>query len=127
VEGIKTISNSGIEERVGNESGCMVFYQLILRLLILLSVPLLTIPITPLVFVNGGFGGVLTGVILWGAVLGIQETIMKAAISDMIPIARRGLVFGIFNTAYGISWFLGGVNGHIVWNFYFIFFFFSLS
>lgn len=76
-------------------------------LLILLSVPLLTIPITPLVFVNGGFGGVLTGVILWGAVLGIQETIMKAAISNMIPIARRGLVFGIFNTAYGISWFLG--------------------
>ncbi len=29
-------------------------------LLILLSVPLLTIPITPLVFANGGFGGVLT-------------------------------------------------------------------
>jgi hypothetical protein len=75
-------------------------------LLILISVPLLTIPITPLVF-SMSFGGVLVGIILWGSVLGIQETNMKAAIANMIPIAKRGLVFGIFNAAFGIMWLLG--------------------
>jgi MFS family permease len=75
-------------------------------LLILITVPLLTIPITPLVF-STSFGGVLVGIILWGSVLGIQETIMKAAVANMIPIAKRGLVFGIFNAAYGITWLLG--------------------
>ena len=76
-------------------------------LLVLLSVPLLTIPITPLVFANSGLGIVLIGIILWGGVLGIQETIMKSTIANMIPTPRRGIVFGIFNAAYGISWFLG--------------------
>jgi MFS family permease len=76
-------------------------------ILVVLLVPLLIIPITPLVFTNGGLGIVLIGIILWGGVLGIQETIMKATIANLTPTSRRGLVFGIFNAAYGISWFLG--------------------
>jgi MFS family permease len=86
-------------------------------LLVLLSVPLLTIPITPLVFANGGgLGIVLIGIILWGGVLGIQETIMKATIAKMIPSSRRGVIFGIFNAAYGISWFLGSTLMGILYN-----------
>lgn len=76
-------------------------------ILVVLLVPLLIIPITPLVFTNGGLGIVLIGIILWGGVLGIQETIMKATIANLTPTSRRGLIFGIFNAAYGISWFLG--------------------
>ncbi len=74
-------------------------------LLILISVPLLTIPIAPLFSMN--FRDVLVGIILWVSVLGIQETIMKAAVANMIPIAKRGLVFGIFNATFGITWLLG--------------------
>lgn len=39
--------------------------------------------------------------------MGILETIMRAAIADMIPPRRRGSAYGIFNTAYGVFWFLG--------------------
>ena len=88
-------------------------------LLILISVPLLTIPIAPLFSMN--FRDVLVGIILWVSVLGIQETIMKAAVANMIPIAKRGLVFGIFNATFGITWLLGSyIHGNIVQPFYFI-------
>jgi MFS-type transporter involved in bile tolerance (Atg22 family) len=42
-------------------------------------------------------------------VMGIQDTVMRAAIANMIPAAKRGLAYGIFNTAYGTSWFAGSV------------------
>jgi MFS family permease len=32
---------------------------------------------------------------------------MGAAIADLTPIERRGFAYGIFNTAYGASLFLG--------------------
>lgn len=38
--------------------------------------------------------------------MGIQETIMRAAIANIVP-TKRGLAYGIFNTIYGLSWFLG--------------------
>ena len=44
---------------------------------------------------------------LWGAVMGIHETIMRAAIADLTHISKRGTAYGIFNTAYGLAWFVG--------------------
>jgi MFS family permease len=75
-------------------------------LISLLAVPLLTLPIPLLAFSNS-YNLVLIGIILWGVVMGIQETIMRAAIADLTPTERRGFAYGIFNTAYGASWFLG--------------------
>jgi len=72
----------------------------------LLAVPLLTLPIPFLAFTYS-YSFVLISIILWGAVMAIQETVMRAAIADLSPIARRGFAYGIFNTAYGASWFLG--------------------
>jgi MFS family permease len=51
---------------------------------------------------------VIIGTILWGIVLGIHETIMRAAVADLTDINRRGSAYGIFNTLYGLSWLLGG-------------------
>ena len=72
----------------------------------LLSIPLLTIPI-PFFAFSFSYGSVLFGIILWGAVMGIHETIMRAAIADLIPIGRRGAAYGIFNTVYGLSFLVG--------------------
>ncbi|MFW6118488.1 MAG: MFS transporter [Chloroflexota bacterium] len=72
----------------------------------LLAVPLLTLPIPFLAF-SYDYKLVLTGMVLWGVVMGIQETIMRAAIADITPVERRGFAYGIFNTVYGASWFLG--------------------
>ena len=47
------------------------------------------------------------GMALWGVGMGSQESIMRAAISDMVPREKRGTAFGVFNTGYGIAWFLG--------------------
>jgi len=72
----------------------------------LLAAPLLALPIPFLAF-SYSYSLVLIGIVLWGMVMGIQETIMRAAIADLTHIERRGFAYGIFNTAYGASWFLG--------------------
>jgi predicted MFS family arabinose efflux permease len=73
----------------------------------LLAIPLLTLPI-PFFAFSTSYSSVLIGMGLWGAVLGVQETIMRAAIADLTPVERRGFAYGIFNTAYGAGWGLGG-------------------
>ncbi|WP_447640348.1 MULTISPECIES: MFS transporter [Chitinophagaceae] len=77
-----------------------------LKVLILL--PLLSVPIAFLAFTYS-FNLVLTGTVLWGIVMAIHETIMRAAIADMVSGNKRAFAYGIFNTAYGLAWFLGSV------------------
>lgn len=45
--------------------------------------------------------------VLWGTGMGAQESIMRAAVAGMVSMDRRGSAYGIFNTGYGIFWFLG--------------------
>lgn len=73
----------------------------------LLAIPLLTAPVAFFGF-SHSYGFALTGVLLWGAVMGVHETIMRAAIADLVGTANRGFAYGVFNTAYGASWFFGG-------------------
>jgi MFS family permease len=60
----------------------------------------------PLMF-TGGFQSALVGVALWGVGMGAQESVLRAAVADMVPVARRGLSYGIFNSVFGVSWFAG--------------------
>ncbi len=60
----------------------------------------------PLVFL-GGFYAVLLGMALWGASMGAQESIMRAAVAGMVAQDKRGTAYGIFNTGFGMAWFLG--------------------
>ena len=50
---------------------------------------------------------IMLGILLWGIGMGAQESIMKAAVSKIIPSAMRSTGFGIFETGFGIAWFLG--------------------
>jgi MFS family permease len=74
----------------------------------LITIPLLTLPIPFLAF-SHNYSFAVISIVLWGAVMGIHETIMRAAIADIVPIERRGTAYGIFNTIYGASWFIGSV------------------
>jgi len=76
-------------------------------LISLLAVPFLTLPIPFLAF-SHSYSLVLIGIVLWGVVMGIQETIMRAAVADLTSVERRGFAYGIFNTALGAGWLLGG-------------------
>jgi MFS family permease len=60
----------------------------------------------PLVFL-GGSAMAFLGVGLWGVGMGAQESIMRAAVAEMVPAERRGSAYGIFNTGFGVFWFLG--------------------
>jgi MFS family permease len=73
---------------------------------ILIGAALISSLFAPLVFL-GGFDFALLGMALWGVGMGAQESIMRAAIAEMVPMSRRGSAYGIFNTSYGIFWFLG--------------------
>ncbi|MEM5768550.1 MAG: MFS transporter [Bacillota bacterium] len=72
----------------------------------LIVIPICTL-IIPFLGFSNGYVAAIAAVVLWGAVMGIHETIMRAAIADLTPISSRGFAYGIFNTLYGTAWFLG--------------------
>lgn len=47
------------------------------------------------------------GIALWGIGMGAQESVLKAAVSKIVPKQRRSSGFGVFQAAFGLSWFLG--------------------
>lgn len=49
----------------------------------------------------------LLGMALWGIGMGAQESVLKAAIANIVPKSKRATAYGIFSTGYGLSWFLG--------------------
>ena len=57
----------------------------------------------------GGFVLALVGMILWGIGMVVQDSLLKAALSNSIPHSKRGTAFGIFDTGFGIAWFVGSV------------------
>jgi MFS family permease len=67
---------------------------------------LLSAGFAPLVF-SGHRYPALLGVILWGIGMGAQESILRATIARMVPAARRGAAYGVFNAGYGLAWFAG--------------------
>jgi MFS family permease len=73
---------------------------------ILIIAALVSAFFAPLVLL-GGFYLALVGMGLWGVGMGAQESIMRAAIAEMVPINRRASAYGIFNAGYGLLWFLG--------------------
>lgn len=59
------------------------------------------------------FGGLLqsaVGVVLWGLGTGVQESLIPAVVSVIVPRAKRASAFGITTAGYGVSQFLGGVT-----------------
>ena len=75
-------------------------------LLMLAGIPLVTI-FLPLLTLSHSVTLITIGMILFGVVMGIHETIMRSAIADITPYYKRGAGYGIFNAAYGLSLFAG--------------------
>jgi MFS family permease len=88
--------------------GSLVFGRLFDRFGISVLIPLtvLSACFAPLVFL-GGFWMALFGAALWGLGMGVQESIIPAAVATIVPTSRRASAYGLFTGAYGLSWFLG--------------------
>ena len=48
-------------------------------------------------------GGVLFGVALWGAHMGLTQGLLSALVADAAPDRLRGTAFGVFNLATGVT------------------------
>ena len=46
---------------------------------------------------------VWAGAVIWGAVMGIHESTMRAAVADLVPRERRGVGYGTFTAIYGLA------------------------
>ncbi|MBS7646054.1 MFS transporter [Candidatus Bathyarchaeota archaeon] len=62
-----------------------------------------------LALAGAGLPSLIVASILFGVVLGMQESIYRAAVSDYTPVSSRGTAYGIFNTAYGIGFLISGL------------------
>src|SRR6185437_5965549 len=55
----------------------------------------------------GTFWVILIGMVLWGIGFGAQESMLKAVITEVIAVQKRSTGFGVFDTVFGVAWFIG--------------------
>jgi hypothetical protein len=60
----------------------------------------------PLVFFGQSWV-VLGGMILWGIGMGAQNSLLKSVIAPLLRRDVRATGFGLFDTGFGVAWFLG--------------------
>jgi len=73
---------------------------------ILLFAVLVSAAAGPLVFL-GTFGFALIGMIFWGIGMSAQGALFQAMLTHVIPPQKRSTAFGLFDTGFGVAWFLG--------------------
>ncbi|TXI98637.1 MAG: MFS transporter [Neisseriales bacterium] len=74
--------------------------------IILIIVTIISCIFAPLVF-YGNLVWVIIGMLLWSIGVGAHESLMKAIVAHMVPASKRSSAYGVFNTGYGVFWFLG--------------------
>jgi len=75
-------------------------------LLVLVLIPFITV-LLPFLTLSYSTTLIITGMVIFGIVMGTHETIMRSAIADIAPFHKRGTSYGVFNTGYGLA-LLGG-------------------
>jgi predicted MFS family arabinose efflux permease len=90
--------------------GSLAFGRMFDRSGIAVLVPLAVVSAAyaPLAFF-GGFWVAFAGVAIWGLGMGVQESVMSAAVAPMVSPDRRSSAYGLFTGVYGTAWFAGSV------------------
>ena len=55
-----------------------------------------------------GLPGAILSCASYGLVLGMQESTYRAAVTDIVPLGRRGSAYGFFNVLLGVGTFISG-------------------
>ena len=84
---------------------------------VIVAVSILSALFAPFVFL-GGFNLALLGMVLRGSGMGRQESIIKAALAEMVPRDHRVTGYGIFNIGFGLFWFPGSALMGILYDFF---------
>jgi len=69
--------------------------------ILLLPFALSLLPVLAIAY--GGLAGVIAACVLFGLVLGMQESIYRAAVSNLVSLNQRGTAYGVFNTVLGVG------------------------
>jgi predicted MFS family arabinose efflux permease len=75
-------------------------------LVTLIFLPLMIL-VMPFLAFSSDYASCIIAALVWGCIMGIQETVLRAAVADYTHVSKRGTVYGIFNTVYGTSWLVG--------------------
>jgi predicted MFS family arabinose efflux permease len=88
--------------------GALIFGRLFdkLGLAVVLAVFFLSALFAPLVFLGSSWIA-LTGMILWGIGMSAQGSLLNSVIAGVIHARKRSTAFGVFDTGFGMAWFLG--------------------
>jgi len=62
----------------------------------------------PLGFLGGPMAAI-GAVVLWAVGMGAQDATLRAGISQVVSMNKRGSAFGAFNALYGVMWFVGSL------------------
>jgi MFS family permease len=62
----------------------------------------------PALALSSTLGLVVAGVLLWGAVTGVQDSTVKALVADLVPQRRLATAYGVFAAFQGIAALAGG-------------------
>jgi MFS family permease len=74
-----------------------------------LAIPF-ALSVLPLAFQSlAGLPGVILACVSYGLVLGMQESTYRAAVTDIVPLGRRGSAYGFFNVLLGLGTFVSGI------------------
>lgn len=68
---------------------------------------IISAPFALFIFTTTSAPMLFLGIAMWGVGMGAQESILKAAVSTMVPKNSRATGYGIFECSFGIFWFLG--------------------
>lgn len=74
---------------------------------VLLVLPVL-IAVVPALAFDDQFGWALTGILIWGAAVGVQDSTVKALVADLVPAARLATAYGVFAAFQGGAALAGG-------------------
>jgi MFS family permease len=72
----------------------------------LLAIPVLSTATVLLAF-SFNPGVAIVGSLVWGAGIGIFETVLRASIAESTAADRRGQVYGAVSAVFGTAWFVG--------------------
>ncbi|SCL28113.1 MFS transporter [Micromonospora inyonensis] len=75
---------------------------------VLFALPVLGAAV-PALALSDSLVAVVTGTLLWGAAVGVQDSTVKALVADLVPAARRATAYGVFAAVQGGAALAGGV------------------
>ncbi|WP_239143369.1 MFS transporter [Actinoplanes philippinensis] len=64
---------------------------------------------TPALALSGSAPAIVTGTLLWGAAVGVQDSTVKALVADLVPAPRRATAYGVFAAVQGVAALAGGL------------------